>query len=61
MRYPAVAGKVLRKCGFREEGRMRGMILKWGEVRDLEIYGLTRGEWEGIRKAVRQSDVEMEI
>lgn len=60
-RCPAIAGKVFRKCGSREEGRMRVMILKWGEIRDLEIYGLTRGEWERMRRAVLPSDGEMEM
>lgn len=56
VRHPATAGKVLRRCGFRNEGRMMGMIWKWGEVRDLEIYGLTRAEWEGMRTLIQQSD-----
>ncbi|KAE9985681.1 hypothetical protein EG328_007095 [Venturia inaequalis] len=60
VRHPVTAGKVLRKCGFREEGRMRGMIWKCEEVRDLEIYGLMRGEWEGMKRSAQQSD-SMEI
>lgn len=49
-----VAGKVLKKCGFREEGRMRGMVLKWGEIRDLEVYGMQRGEWEERKRGNSQ-------
>ncbi|QDS74562.1 hypothetical protein FKW77_007991 [Venturia effusa] len=50
IRHPAIAEKVLKRCGFVAEGRMRDMIWKWGKVRDLEVYGLTRREWEAMKR-----------
>lgn len=38
--------RVLGKCGFRREGVMREHVVKGGEVMDLSIWGLTRGDWE---------------
>jgi len=44
------SGAVLKRSGYTYEGCMRGIVLKWGEIRDLEIYGLKREEWEERRK-----------
>jgi RimJ/RimL family protein N-acetyltransferase len=43
--------KCLLKNGWRFEGCLRGIAWKWGEVRDLENYGLMRSEWEELKKA----------
>src|SRR5580658_997504 len=40
---PASA-KVLRKIGMRYEGCHRGHILKWGEIIDLEMYGMVASD-----------------
>ncbi|KAH6974846.1 acyl-CoA N-acyltransferase [Ilyonectria destructans] len=40
--------KVLRKCGFMEEGRRRGAVDKNGEVLDDVQFGLLRSEVEGL-------------
>lgn len=45
------SGAVLKKCGFEYTGCMKGLIYKWDEVRDLDIYGITRGEWEAMKAA----------
>jgi RimJ/RimL family protein N-acetyltransferase len=44
------SGRVLRRCGYRLEGTMRGIVWKWGERRDLEVYGLLREEWEELQR-----------
>lgn len=38
------SGRVLQKVGMAHEGRQRRHILKWGERRDLELYGMLREE-----------------
>ena len=38
------SGNVLRKLGMRSEGYMRGHILKWGEYRDLELFGMLKDD-----------------
>jgi RimJ/RimL family protein N-acetyltransferase len=43
------SGRVLSRCGFRFEGVIRGSVWKWGERRDLEMYGMLREEWEEMR------------
>jgi RimJ/RimL family protein N-acetyltransferase len=40
---------VLEKAGFLFEGRKRAAEKKGEEVRDLMMYGVTRGDWEGRR------------
>jgi RimJ/RimL family protein N-acetyltransferase len=49
------SGRVLVRCGYRLEGVMRGCVWKWGERRDLEMYGMLREEWEEM-KMVREED-----
>jgi ribosomal-protein-alanine N-acetyltransferase len=44
------SGAVLRKCGYVFEGAMKDMIWKWDMIRDLEIYGMTRKQWEDGKK-----------
>jgi len=40
------SGRVLQKIGMRHEGCQRGHIYKWGQIVDLEMYGLLRSEWK---------------
>ena len=46
--YSGNAGsmRVLQKCGFGEEGVLRGKVWKEGKVLDLHIWGLLREEYE---------------
>lgn len=44
------SGRVLTKCGYTLEGVMRGVVWKYGERMDLEIYGLLREEWEDRKR-----------
>lgn len=43
------SARVLEKAGFLFEGRKRAAETKRGEVLDLMVYGVTRGDWEGRR------------
>lgn len=38
--------RVLQKCGFREEGVLRGKVWKEGKMLDLHVWGLLREEFE---------------
>lgn len=38
------SGRVMQKIGMRHEGTLRRHAVKWGEVHDLEMYGLLAGE-----------------
>jgi len=40
------SGTVMRKIGMRYEGTMRQHIIKWGEVRDIALYGITRDAYD---------------
>ena len=40
------SARVLQKCGFAEEGIQRKHFLKWGEWKDVRLFGLLREEWE---------------
>jgi ribosomal-protein-alanine N-acetyltransferase len=44
-RNPA-SGAVLRKIGMRHEGTLRGHLLKWGMLEDLEVWGILEDEVE---------------
>ena len=44
------SGRVLRKIGMTYEGRSRGHIDKWGQLLDLENFGILRSEWEAEQK-----------
>ena len=39
------SGAVLRRLGFRAEGRFRRHVRRFGAVDDLDWYGLLRAEW----------------
>jgi RimJ/RimL family protein N-acetyltransferase len=36
------SGRVMQKIGMRHEGTLRRHIIKWGEVIDVELYGIVR-------------------
>jgi RimJ/RimL family protein N-acetyltransferase len=36
------SGRVMQKIGMRHEGTLRRHIIKWGEVIDVEWYGIVR-------------------
>ncbi len=42
-----VSGRVLQKVGMKYEGCQRGHIEKWGQLLDLENYGMLREDWRG--------------
>jgi ribosomal-protein-alanine N-acetyltransferase len=39
-----VSGKVLLKLGFREEGRLRQRVFKWGVFEDVVAYGILKAD-----------------
>jgi RimJ/RimL family protein N-acetyltransferase len=41
------SGRILQKIGMRHEGCQRRHIEKWGQLLDLENYGILRAEWPG--------------
>jgi RimJ/RimL family protein N-acetyltransferase len=44
-RNPA-SGRVMQKAGMLHEGFLKGHTEKWGVLEDLELYGLTREQFE---------------
>ncbi|MGF1568151.1 MAG: GNAT family N-acetyltransferase [Nodosilinea sp.] len=42
------SGRVMEKLGLVYEGGRRRHTLKWGEYRDIKLYGLLREDWSGI-------------
>lgn len=40
------SGAVMRKCGMRHEGTLRGRIYNKGRFSDVELYAILRGDWE---------------
>ncbi|KAG7532102.1 hypothetical protein FFLO_03844 [Filobasidium floriforme] len=48
--------RVLQKCGFREEGVLRGKVWKEGKVLDLHVWGLLREEYE-VEGGVGEAEV----
>lgn len=47
--------KVMKKCGFVEEGRRRGAVEKYGVLMDVLDFGLLRSDLEGVKELVRDS------
>lgn len=37
--------RILEKCGYLTEGVLKGHAEKFGEVMDVHIFGLTKGDW----------------
>lgn len=40
--------RVLQKLGFRYEGTLRRSLLRRGNLEDVRMYSLLRGEWGGV-------------
>ncbi len=40
------SGRVMEKIGMKQEGTLRGQIIKWGNVEDLVVYGILKEEFE---------------
>jgi RimJ/RimL family protein N-acetyltransferase len=45
-KHNAASGRILVKLGMRHEGCQREHLRKWGQLVDLELYGMLRQEWE---------------
>jgi len=46
-RNPA-SGRVMQKAGMLHEGFLKGHTEKWGQLEDLELYGVTKDQFEGF-------------
>ena len=44
------SGSVMRKCGMRHEGTLRGRIFNKGRFSDVELYAMLRSDWEARRR-----------
>ena len=49
LRNPA-SGRVMQKCGFRQEGILRNRILNKGEYVDTALYAILRSDWETAQR-----------
>lgn len=44
------SGRVMEKCGLRQEGILRDRIIKKGEYVDAALYAVLRSEWETAQR-----------
>jgi hypothetical protein len=42
------SGQVMKKLGMTYEGCRRQHTLKWGEYRDIKLYGVLREDWQPL-------------
>ena len=49
IRNPA-SGRVMEKCGLRQEGILRDRILNKGEYVDVALYAILRSDWENAQR-----------
>ena len=42
--------RCFEKCGYPKEGVKKGQAEKNGEVTDLHLFGITKADWEELRK-----------
>ena len=49
LRNPA-SGRVMQKCGLRQEGVLRSRILNKGEYVDVALYAILRSDWEQLQR-----------
>ena len=49
LRNPA-SGRVMQKCGLRQEGILRNRILNKGEYVDTALYAILRSDWETAQR-----------
>ena len=40
------SGRVLHKAGMRHEGTLRQSVVKWGDHKDIGVYGILAKEWQ---------------
>lgn len=45
------SGRVMLRNGMKHEGTLRQHIKKWGELLDVEMYGILREEWLSSRRS----------
>jgi len=50
MTWNEASARVMLKAGMLEEGTLRGHYLKWGVYEDARVFGLTRPDWERMKK-----------
>jgi RimJ/RimL family protein N-acetyltransferase len=50
MQENPASGRVLAKIGLEPEGILREHVLKWGEYKDLVLYGLTRDRYRSAAR-----------
>lgn len=46
----AASGKVMQKIGMAFEGRMKQHVIKWGEYKDLDVYGILAETWKSEKE-----------
>ena len=49
LRNPA-SGRVMEKCGLRQEGILRNRIVNKGEYIDVALYAILRSDWENVQR-----------
>lgn len=49
VRNPA-SGRVMEKCGLRQEGILRGRIRNKGEYVDVALWAVLRSDWEDVQR-----------
>ena len=49
VRNPA-SGRVMEKCGLRQEGILRDRIVNKGEYVDAALYAILRADWENVQR-----------
>ena len=49
LRNPA-SGRVMEKCGLRQEGILRNRIVNKGEYIDVALYAVLRSDWENAQR-----------
>ncbi len=52
----AASRRVLEKCGFRYEGTMRQVVFHQGQLRDLEMHSVVRGEHTPLQELLAPGD-----
>lgn len=55
MQENPASGRVLAKIGLEPEGILREHVLKWGEYKDLVLYGLTRDRYRSTARIDAES------
>jgi RimJ/RimL family protein N-acetyltransferase len=45
VRNPA-SGRVMQKCGLRQEGVLRGRIMNKGEFADVALWAILKSDWD---------------